>query len=180
MNLYREGAKTCSPACRKRASRAAKSAKNKAESTPIPAELRSIGRWVRWTPRRRGDRMTKVPVMISGHAASSTDSATWASFEDVAASTAGAGFGFVLNGDGIYCVDLDGVLVDGLLDPRAAALLESLDSFYVEVSPSGNGVHAWVRGGSPSGRKVYTQDDGLKVEWYSDGRYITVTGDVIK
>lgn len=129
---------------------------------------------------RRGDRITKVPITVAGRNASSTDGSTWASFADVNGVEVGAGFGFVLNGDGISCVDLDGVLADGVLDPRAELLLESLDSFYVEVSPSGNGVHAWVRGGSPSGRKVYTQDDGLKVEWYSSGRYITVTGDEYK
>lgn len=88
--------------------------------------------------------------------------------------------GFVLNGDGIACVDLDHVLVDGVLDPRARCFLDGLDSFYVEVSPSGDGIHAWVEGGSPDGRKVFTLEDGLKVEWYSTGRYLTVTGKVFK
>lgn len=115
-------------------------------------------------------------MTVSGLNASSTDPETWSSYSEAKSSCVGEGIGFVLNGDGIACVDLDGVLSDGVLDPRAESLLASLDSFYVEISPSGRGVHAWVRGGSPSGRKVYTQDDGLKVEWYSDGRYITVTG----
>lgn len=150
------------------------------ESTPIPQELREIDRWVRWKLQKRGDRTAKVPVTLLGRNASSVDESTWSTYREVIESNVGAGVGFVLNGDGISCVDLDGVIVDGSLDPRAELLLDSLDSFYVEVSPSGKGVHAWVHGGSPSGRKVYTQDDGLKVEWYSTGRYITVTGDELK
>lgn len=165
MNLYREDAKTCSPACRKRASR-----------QKLPPALTSRDRWVRWTPVLRGQKMTKKPIRVSGQAASSTDPDTWSSYAEARRSTAGSGLGFVLNGDGIGCVDLDGVLADGVLDPRAAEFLNALDSFYVEVSPSGAGIHAWVEGGSPDGRKVFTLDNGLKVEWYSDGRYLTMTG----
>lgn len=162
MSLPRAGAKFCTPKCRVYAHRAAK-------RSGIPTELTSIDRWVRRSVLKR-------PLTVSGKAASSTDPSTWATYAEARVSNAGAGLGFVLDGDGIACVDLDGVLTGGVLDPRAAKLLASLDAFYVEVSPSGNGVHAWVNGGSPSGRKVYTQDDGLKVEWYSSGRYITVTG----
>lgn len=86
------------------------------------------------------------------------------------------GFGFVLNGDGISCVDLDHVFIDGVLDSRAAEFLGSLNPFYVEVSPSGDGVHAWLYDSSPDGRRVFCLPNGLKVEWYSDCRYITVTG----
>lgn len=117
----------------------------------------------------------KVPLQVSGHAASSTDPATWAPFEDVRGSR--YGLGFVLNGDGVACVDLDGVLSDGVLDPRAVEFLATLEPFYVEVSPSGRGLHAWLWGGSPTGRKVYRLEDGLKVEWYSDKRFMTVTGE---
>lgn len=124
----------------------------------------------------RGRKMTKMPIDLSGSPASSTDPATWSSYDDARGSSVGDGLGFVVNGDGLACVDLDGVLVDGVLDPRAARFLASLDAFYLEVSPSGSGVHAWLFGGSPDGRKVFSLEDGLKVEWYSDGRYLTVTG----
>lgn len=135
----------------------------------VPKRLTEIDRWVRRDAAKR-------PLAVSGGMASSTDSATWSSYEAARNSERGTGLGFVLNGDGIACVDLDGVLVDGALDPRATEFLASLDSFYVEVSPSGSGIHAWVDGGSPDGRKVFTLDNGLKVEWYSDARYLTVTG----
>lgn len=158
MNLYREGAKTCSGKCRVRLSR-----------QKLPIILTSRARWVRHDVAKR-------PLAVGGGMASSTDPATWSTYEDARKSDRGTGLGFVLNGDGVACVDLDGVLSGGALDPRAAEFLASLDSFYVEVSPSGSGIHAWVFGGSPDGRKVFTLDSGLKVEWYSDARYLTVTG----
>lgn len=166
MRLPRAGAKFCTSRCRVYSYRASK-------RSPIPAELTSRDRWVRRSALKR-------PLTVDGKAASSTDPHTWSSFANARESIAGTGLGFVLNGDDIACVDLDGVLTDDVLDPRATELLASLDSFYVEVSPSGKGIHAWVHGGSPDGRKVFKLENGLKVEWYSDGRYITVTGNLFK
>lgn len=113
---------------------------------------------------------------MAGRHASSADPSTWTTYAAAAASEVGDGLGFVLNGDGVACVDLDGVLDGERLDPRAADMLAELAPFYVEVSPSGRGLHAWVRHGSPDGRRVFTRPDGLRVEWYTDGRYLTVTG----
>lgn len=116
-----------------------------------------------------------MPISATGHPASSTDPLSWASFDRVR-STLQDGFGFVLNGDGIGCVDLDNVLEGGVLDPRAAEFLATLDPFFVEVSPSGRGLHAWVWGGSPDGRVVFKLENGLKAEWYTTERFMTVTG----
>lgn len=137
----------------------------------LPVELRSRARWVLWTGRDG----RKVPLQVSGHAASSVDPMTWATFDAVRGSR--LPLGFVLDGDGVACVDLDQVLTDGVLDPRAVEFLATLEPFYVEVSPSGRGLHAWVWGGSPDGRKVYKLANGLKVEWYTDKRFMTVTGE---
>lgn len=169
MMLYREGAKTCSPRCRQRMSRRAKGG-------PIPYALRSKDRWIRWRRVSRAGGMTKMPTSLGGFGISVTDAGQWVSHAKASQSNAGDGVGFVLNGDGLACVDLDGVVEGGRLDPRAATLLNALDPFYVEVSPSGNGIHAWLHGSSPSGRSVYVQDDGLKVEWYTDKRFICMTG----
>lgn len=173
MNLPRQGAKYCSQKCGTYARRLLK-------KSPIPSKLTDLDRWVRWKLVKRGGRLTKVPLTTDSKSASSTDSTTWATHAEARESSVGDGVGFVLNGDGIACVDLDHVLNDGVLDPRARRFLDQLDSFYVEVSPSGDGIHAWVEGGSPDGRKVFTLEDGLKVEWYSAGRYLTVTGKVFK
>lgn len=111
---------------------------------------------------------SKVPLTVTGEAASSTDSATWSTYEQV------RGFdrkGFVLDGDGIVCLDLDHCLVDGQPTGRAAEILAALPATYVEVSPSGDGLHVWGRASVGAGRKL-----AGGVEVYGTGRYITVTG----
>lgn len=89
------------------------------------------------------------------------------------ASKVGHGLGFVL-GEGVGCIDLDGVLVDGGLVPAAVDLLASLPKTWVEISPSGKGLHVW--GLLPEGPGRVMVRDGISVERYSRGRYITVTG----
>lgn len=158
--MVRAGARFCSTRCRVYSARRA---------SKFPVELISLDRWVRRDAFKR-------PLMADGAPASSTNSRTWASYSAVKDSSVGSGLGFVLNGDGISCVDLDHVFLDGVLDSRAEAFIATLKPFYVELSPSGDGVHAWLYDSSPDGRRVFSLPDGLKVEWYSDGRYITVTG----
>ena len=80
--------------------------------------------------------------------------------------------GFVL-GDGIACVDLDHVIVDGVLDSVAAKILALAPNTFVEVSPSGDGLHVW--GLLPEARGHMFSRDGVSVEIYSAARYMTVT-----
>lgn len=82
--------------------------------------------------------------------------------------------GFVLDGDGVACIDLDHCLTGGVLEPWAARLVERAGDTYVEVSPSGDGLHIWGFASVPQGRVVATPDGG-KAEVYGWGRYITVT-----
>lgn len=154
-------ARYCSTRCRVAAHRAA-------QREPIPAVLRDLPRWVRHTA-------SKVPLTTHGHAASSTNPATWTDYQTAKNSTAGVGIGFVLTGDGISCIDLDHVIDDGHIDPRAVELINSVDTFYIERSPSGTGIHAWTHTPAP-GRNRYQLANGLDVEWYDTARYITVTG----
>jgi primase-polymerase (primpol)-like protein len=58
----------------------------------------------------------------------------------------------------------------------ARRFLYKLPRTYVEVSPSGEGLHVWGRATVPTGRRVLV--DGLSVEVYGVGRYLTVTGEV--
>jgi primase-polymerase (primpol)-like protein len=112
--------------------------------------------------------------MITGQPASSTDERTWTTFADASASSVGAGAGFVLNGDGIICVDLDHCLVDGEPVDWVRPVLELVPATYVEVSPSGDGLHIWGLGRIATGRRL--KIDGGQVEIYGNGRYLTVTG----
>jgi primase-polymerase (primpol)-like protein len=161
--MARSHTRTCSPRCRKALSRA--------KATALPAELTTRDRWVRRSA-------TKVPLTIGGMPASSTDPRTWSTHKDAAASTAGVGLGFVLSDrDDIVCLDLDHCLnpLTGRLAPWAAAILRDAGATYVEVSPSGDGLHIWGRADVRQGRRI-RRPDGTAVEIYGTGRYITVTG----
>jgi primase-polymerase (primpol)-like protein len=109
---------------------------------------------------------------VRGAYASSTDSYSWASYSAAKSSVVGDGLGFVL-GDGIACLDLDGCLVDGKPNALAMKVLAETTG-YVEVSPSGRGLHVWGLAPEMKG----CRRDGI--EAYSVGRYITVTGDVFR
>lgn len=155
----RADSKYCSGACRVATHRAA---------VTIPAELRSQPRWVRYSK-------TKVPLTTADRPASSTNPSTWTTYQQAKRSTVGAGLGFVLNGDGIVCIDLDGCIApSGRITPPALALIELAGQTYIEVSPSGRGLHIWGKAALPAGRCLHWH--GQPVELYPSGRYITVTG----
>lgn len=139
-----------------------------AHRSPVPAELIQRDRWVRYATNKR-------PLTTMGQAASSTNPSTWASYADAKASTAGVGLGFVL-GDGIGCIDLDNCITDGEITPEAANFISDYPQHHIEISPSGNGLHIWGTADEAAG-SVKTID-GVSVERYSQGRYITVTGNI--
>lgn len=134
----------------------------------IPAELRELPRWVRWMGR-------KIPRAVNGQMASSTNPLTWSTYREAKRSKIGVGLGFVLNGDGIVCLDLDHCIGrDGDLTDGADVLVRLAGDTYIEMSPSGHGLHIWGRAPLPHGRKVTFR--GQPVEVYPSGRYMTVTG----
>lgn len=142
----------------------------------IPPELAQRSRWLVW-------RGAKVPycATVPKHKASSTDPDTWASFEQAKTTYEEGGFsgiGFALNNDGIMGVDLDKCVHDGTPDPAAVEILDSLQCSYVEYSPSGNGLRGFGFGSLPKGTRG--KINGVNVELYSSGRYLTVTGHAIK
>lgn len=170
MMLYRADARTCSTRCRVRVHRAeAKAAGH------IPSELRNRPRWVRWEPVARNGRTMKLPRTVTGRMASTALPSTWATYAEATASTVGDGLGFMLNGDGLAVLDLDDCLTDGKPTAAARCVLAAFPTAWVEVSPSGTGLHIWGTAPAQPGR-VWTTDDGLKVEFYTRGRYMTVTG----
>jgi len=160
--LARADVRYCSGRCRVAALRARR------RSEPvIPAELRARDCWVRHVRKR--------PVTVDGRQASVTNAATWTSYDDAQASTVGDGLGFVLDGDGIVCIDLDHCLHRGRLTSWGRAILESMPATYIERSPSGSGLHVWGLGNVERGH-VHRFAGGA-VEVYGRGRYMTVTGD---
>jgi primase-polymerase (primpol)-like protein len=53
------------------------------DAAGVPAELKNADRWLLWkyTFRKGATKPTKVPLTVSGAAASSTDPKTWCSFD---------------------------------------------------------------------------------------------------
>ena len=127
----------------------------------------------RWIRRSK----TKVPLTIDGRAASSTDPSTWASYIAATNSTAGVGLGYVL-GDRVGCIDLDHCLVDGTPNKAARDLLTNYPENYIEVSPSGDGLH--IFGTADEGPGTKQTINGLSIERYTTGRYITITRNVFQ
>lgn len=141
----------------------------------IPAELRALPQWV-------ARAVDKKPFCAPGRLASSTDPATWLTF-DAAEALCGAaglaGVGFVFSPTDNYTgIDLDKCRDPGTgaIEAWAQRLIERLNS-YTEISPSGTGVHILVRATLPGPGRKRNQPEGGAVEVYDRARYFTVTGD---
>lgn len=141
-------------------------AAHRAKSAP-PTELTSRPRWVRYSKR-------KAPLTVHGTPASSTNPTTWTTYAAARRSTAGAGLGLVLNGDGLVCIDIDHCLTDTGVADWAQAILDRCPPTFTEISPSGDGLHLWGRADVLKGRRIRVP--GGTVEIYGAGRFITVTG----
>jgi primase-polymerase (primpol)-like protein len=142
----------------------------------IPADLLSRGQWVVWRREDRGDKATKVPytAVDPSRPASSTDPSTWATVDEALASCHAAdGLGYVFAPDDPFVgVDLDDCIDEsGELEPWAAEIVEALDS-YTERSPSGRGLHVFVRGRLGGSRRRHG-----RFEVYDQGRYFATTGE---
>lgn len=152
----------------------------------IPPELRALP-CVLWRAEPRGDaKPAKVPYRVTNPTirASSTDPSTWATFADAVEAYGVladlpsdrcrgpvAGVGVVLTRAAWFtCIDLDRVIDDErVLDPRAVRIVERCDS-WTEMSPSGTGLHVFVRGAVQNAIK------GDQIEVYTADRYIAITG----
>jgi len=155
------------------------------EPQNIPLELMVRSQWVAWRFDQMPDepKPRKVPYNPrSGLRASVADPMTWGSFGEaygmVEAGKA-VGTGFVLTaGDPFACIDLDACIgPDGALSPLALAIVTRFAS-YTEYSPSGHGLHIWIKGAMPGG--VGRNNRELGIEAYSESRFVTVTGRVLK
>lgn len=147
----------------------------------LPSDLTDTPRWVLWREELRTDaqghqRVDKVPMRAGGGNGSSTDPTSWSSFEAAQRGLQrvqiATGLGFVFtDDDDIVGIDLDKCAADGVLEPWAAEIVDRFNGTYVEWSPSGTGVHLFVRGRLGVGRRKQG-----RVEAYSSGRYFTMTG----
>ncbi len=170
----------------------------------IPPELRQCKRWCCWrsVPDDKG-KPQKRPWKLDGLGPLVWSSpANLLTFDEaLEAYLAGldlpehkgqhfAGIGYILP-EGttelrLVCIDLDNSFNDaGELSPGAKKILEKFGG-YVEYSPSGRGLHIWVKATLPTDfRNISTKDggkpldvDGQKVELFVRKHFVTVTGNV--
>ena len=129
---------------------------------------------MRWRRIARGDGPTKLPLTVDGAPASSTDPRTWSALTEAEASTAGDGLGFAL-GDGFACIDLDHCYDSrNHLADWAKMLIAPVEGrTWIEISPSGDGLHIWGTAPETTGIRVRGL---MNAEAYSQGRYMTYTG----
>jgi hypothetical protein len=151
----------------------------------IPEELRALPNWVVWRLEKRANqcgvvRETKVPYNArSDKHAKSNDPATWSEFGDAteALKRGYVGLGFCLTPPYVG-VDLDGCRQNGAQEPWAEEIIHELDS-YAELSPSGRGVHVFVKGELPDGprqKDFEGEHHGVGLYDAARGRYLTMTG----
>lgn len=131
--------------------------------------LKPHDQWVSW----REVEGKKVPfgILVETYA-SVMDPKTWGKWEDFSNSQTRKGFVLTAT-DPFVVIDLDHCLehansADWRLSEFATKVIFYLRS-YTEVSPSGTGLHIWVKGEIPGAIKR------KELEVYGDKRYITVT-----
>ena len=169
----------------------------------FPQELTALPNWLCWRlePDRKTGRDMKVPYNpTTGYKASTSNLDTWGTFDaavDAQRKYLFSGLGFVFTTEcGIIGIDIDKCLtdvevvdVDGsgksgeggagvariVRQPNevAVAILERVPPTYIEISPSGRGLHIFLRGEMPRGGNKNSEHG---VEMYGNKRYFTMTG----
>ncbi len=160
----------------------------------IPSQLIALTQWFLWRAEPKPDqpgKFKKRPRNLEGVAVSKNNPSQMSDFDSVhktfeesEGEFTGVGISLLRNGIPpgervLICIDLDKVRnpETGGIEPWAMALIREIDG-YVEVSPSGTGVHIWAFGEPPAGNRNRNLDgiEGQRVEFYGAGAFITVTG----
>ena len=150
----------------------------------IPIELRQKNNWV--------VHRNKVPYSVKTGQPDKNNPAEWATFEEAISAIGDYdGLGYRFSGDEIVGVDIDTCMNPdtGEISDGALHIIRTLDS-YTEISPSGYGVHIFVRADMalpfhkkamrPNGimRIVGGKQKTPELEIYNNGRYFTMTGNI--
>ena len=155
----------------------------------VPQELKELKRWCVFRlvpsgkpdPKRPGKEKFEKPPFQSLHpeyGCSSMNSDHWSTFDQAVACVNDSknkmdGIGFVL-GDGFAGADADRCLdKNGIPSEETLLLWKDLPETYTEISPSEDGLHKLWLSDAEGHAKQGNQ------EFYTDGRYFTVTGRAI-
>lgn len=148
----------------------------------IPSALKNIDNFLIWKEEQRGDneKPTKVPYSFSNIPINVKEQSNLNSFQSTVdyykdnKDVAGIGFSIVDGGitndkgERLTFFDIDNTLDDPLIE-----LLKN--KTYIEVSPSGNGLHAYFF--VDYHERIHENPKNLKYELYNCSRYFTLTGD---
>jgi putative DNA primase/helicase len=154
-----------------------------------PERLTERPQWVCWCLEEREGEMTKVPYTPgTRRRASSTNLMTWRTFKEAlgayeaSAPIAYDGVGFMFcSADPFVGIDLDDCRdpESGEISRWAQNIISRVRKGYVEVSPSGTGVHIIVEGACREGGMKKKVRPRGKLEMYSRDRFFTLTGAVL-
>lgn len=155
----------------------------------LPEEIKKHIQWCVYKiepPQKEGQHKRKIPINpITGDGASSSDPNTWVAFDTASRlyqeSNEYDGLGFFFNNDYIG-IDIDDIpeeikaFKDNPNNPNNTInwLNRLTEHSYLEVSQSGNGIHAIVKGSYP-----YTANRKDNYEIYGKSRFFALTGDIL-
>jgi hypothetical protein len=127
----------------------------------------------------------KIPIDgVTGYNSDAQNTATWLT-PDLAEAFArewapiykdGTGVGILIyEGSQLFCIDIDGCVIDGQPNAFALAIIDRFPGAVVEVSASGKGLHIFgvYRGILPPHK---TKNTHWHVELYTKARFIALTG----
>jgi hypothetical protein len=161
--------------------------------TSLPESLQAGNLFCLW--RRMPDGKKKPIQPLTGRAAHTNQPAEFSSFAVAArafqnktySNIAGVGRLMRHDYDSVYSIDVDDVITNSLLAPFALDLIAQANS-YAEVTPSGTGIRIFGRGPVPESlwgkcsTKIWektSQPEGIEVQLFLQGQYITLTGNQI-
>lgn len=150
---------------------------NLCSSLNIPEELKSLDQWVCRTNQKR-------PIdPHTGKPAATTNASTWGTFKEASAYNQNhddvVGLGFVFQKEnGLVGIDIDHCVENHQITDSKIRQIMDLNPSYWEYSPSGTGIHLYVKGTWPEGigNKKKNITPGIDLEVYNTARYFTVTG----
>jgi putative DNA primase/helicase len=144
-------------------------------TNPLIEAYATEKRWCLWRKVTRDGKQTKAPYRPSGRLGDSTDAGSWITYREASANAKRFdGIGIVFTPDQLLLgVDLDKLIADGKIANDAAARFVAEASSYTEVSPSGAGLHVFLRLTAPLALK---RNRSGPFECYTAGRFFTFTG----
>lgn len=146
------------------------------------APLAAYRQWVLWIAvpsKTRPGKVDKFPVDVTtGEVKNAHDPSMWTDAQTAINTAAqwgdGFGVGFVFTeADPFYFLDIDNCTEGGQWSALAVELCGRMAGAAVEVSQSGQGLHIIGSGRAPDHR---CKNTALKLEFYTSGRFVALTG----